>query len=347
MLNTVAILLQLSCLSDPGKDGAGESAKELFTFEAHSTEIRACAYSADGKYLATAAWNSDPKVWSVRERKALWAYKRPNNEQGSIFKLVFSPNGTYLAACGVFDKAYVWDVESQKLIATLPAPFRRLSSTSALAFSPDGSLLAVGGTIWKTDTWETKETLTPIIDPRWIAFRPDGKSLIATIPVGGSNPISQIHEWNLSSPPTSRVLTTDRIQTYLFALSPDGNRIAYCETPLHKYTVIDSHSGKLVHSAELDMRSILTAAFSPDGTMLVIGGQFSKPYQANDKKWGTGAFVFDCKEWQLLTTLVGHTGMVSSAVFSKDGTLATSCLHGKVKLWDLSGLKPAQARDGK
>ena len=75
----------------------------LHTFGNHRGEVKAVAFSPDGKTLASGAWNvvgsrylgSDINLWDVNSGALLWTRKFPNPDTAQ--RLVFSPDGRKLA----------------------------------------------------------------------------------------------------------------------------------------------------------------------------------------------------------------------------------------------------------
>jgi WD40 repeat protein len=79
--------------------------------------------------------------------------------------------------------------------------------------------------------------------------------------------------------------------------------------------------------------SVLSVAFSPDGTLLAAGSS-----QPSRRGGGTDGVVtlWDVKTSKETATLKRHTNSVQSVVFSRDGTLlASGSLDGTIKLWDI------------
>ncbi len=115
-------------------------------FEGHNGEIKAIAYSPDGKFIATADAGQlgAIRIWDAKTHQVLWRSTRQGGGGASL--LAFSPKGDAIAAditSGTFSQIIgVWDLETGALRQTLPAPMR--FTRLALAFSHYGKRLAVG-----------------------------------------------------------------------------------------------------------------------------------------------------------------------------------------------------------
>jgi WD40 repeat protein len=156
----------------------------------HDQPVRRVVLSADGRYLATATWESDdPKksqvqVWDVRTAKRIG---ETITETGAVLALLFSPNGNVLFASGETPTTaahfvQVWNIGSDlTLQRTLSFPAVRCWD-----FSPDGHMLALGTdngfvSIWSAETWELQ--FPPFRHTGWVTsvhFGPEGKQLLTT-----------------------------------------------------------------------------------------------------------------------------------------------------------------------
>ena len=134
------------------------------------------AYSPDGTYLASAAWNSKNaklQLWNT----ATLAPELLKTYDGGLHAVAFSADGKWLATCG--QEAWLWDVEKRKEVATLAHKGKVIS----LAFSPDGKILATAGydsvvRLWDVETHREVGTLrghTTYVNS--LAFSPDGSFL--------------------------------------------------------------------------------------------------------------------------------------------------------------------------
>ena len=142
-----------------------ESGKTVRTLEGHLDFVRALAFSAEGKRLASASMDKCVKVWNLAEGKESLALK----PEGFAFyadgewvtepiqlpatAAAFSADGKLLATAGADRIVHVWDAET----GTLRKEFKgHHNAVTAVAFSPDGSRLISSSLdhtirVWKLD----------------------------------------------------------------------------------------------------------------------------------------------------------------------------------------------------
>jgi WD40 repeat protein len=95
-------------------------------------------------------------------------------------------------------------------------------------------------------------------------------------------------------------------------------------SPKPELLIQDRHSDK-IHSV----------AFSPDGKMLVSGG--------NDRTVN----IWDVSSGRLIRTFEGHNELVTSVTFSPDGkTIASGSFDKTLKLWEVSSGRPIRSFKG-
>jgi WD40 repeat protein len=94
----------------------------------HEGEVTACAFSADGIWLASSGGGS-LRLWQVSTRQS----RELTGHDGRVTAVMFSPDGSFLASVGGDKTLRVWDVETAGLLATLvlPAPLVTLALAPA------------------------------------------------------------------------------------------------------------------------------------------------------------------------------------------------------------------------
>ena len=110
--------------------------KETGSLNARHTVFR-MAWSADGKWMATADNVGNIKLWDVAAQKEIALIE--SHDGGVVSAVAFSPDGKTLATGGLDRTVRLWDVESGKEAAVFKAHPKQVM---AVAFSPDGKTLA-------------------------------------------------------------------------------------------------------------------------------------------------------------------------------------------------------------
>ena len=154
------------------------------SLKGHTGRIYSVAFAANGRTLASAAWDYTVRLWNPRSGGELRTLTVEATDK--ISAVAFSPDSTRIAAgSGTEDvrntaNFRIWDVESGALLHTVTG---HKLMVRTLAWSPDGSRLATGAwdnlvTVWDTTTWAARQTFndhTGYVES--VAWAPDGRTL--------------------------------------------------------------------------------------------------------------------------------------------------------------------------
>jgi WD40 repeat protein len=169
-------------LGDPG------SASFVREWKGHKEDVRALAFSPDGKILSSGSWDDTVKIWDPGEGKETRVF----SEHGaSVNALSFSPDGKLLASGGSDQSCIVRRIDDGSVLHKL-GHAGMVANVEAVAFFADGLSLATGdgnGTVRIWDVRSGKQILIfrvahgGYVGPAHVAVSPDGE----TIAVGQSS----------------------------------------------------------------------------------------------------------------------------------------------------------------
>jgi WD40 repeat protein len=251
--------------------------------------------SADGSIVATGegGWNGGPGSDTLR----IW-----NNSAflvgttapiGFVYCVAISPGNQWTVASGFYGDIVVYRTSSLELYATKKTKKKR---TKALAFSPDGAILASTSTAGRIQLW---------------SFPEDCGSDSCELEL---LPVSMSHGGSWSFP----IDFYPKLDATKIVSGSDGGMIKVWT--IENLTAAPSVVSVLV----VDSGAVYSLAWSPDGSMIVAGGNGD-------------ITVYDADTLKILfQTVNAHTSRVNDVAFSPDGSMiASGGADGALKLWDL------------
>jgi WD40 repeat protein/tRNA A-37 threonylcarbamoyl transferase component Bud32 len=315
----------------------------------HLDSVADLAFSPDGKSFLTGSGSYDKtaRLWDVPDRQP--AEILLPHTHAKIHQLAFSPDSKLLASASglrgavkIFRNAgtdidqmgqvHFWDRATGKLLGKLSL---NEGPVYAMAFSPDGTTLAAftryadmgrgGGLVQFIDVARRKIAGPPLVCKEHgiseLSFGPDGKTLTTTDgfwqgPGGKTNAGKRaVKTWDLATRTVLRQTVAQ--EDYAWFRSADRRwKVAGDYDFTAVITGPGSVRGQIQHEA-----AVVSAAFSPDGTLLLTGSQDNT------------ARLWHLPTFKPIGPLIRHQKYVTAVAFSPDGqAIATGSEDGLVRL---------------
>jgi WD40 repeat protein len=274
------------------------------------------AFSPDGTLLVSGSNNGNLKIWELATARPVQSL---TSQSGAVFSNCFSPDGRYLAYCGGDATVRVWDLET---------------GVNRMTFR-----VAVGGElqVWDAVSGVLKqqrvllmceELITPA---KLAAFSPGGWRLAGRARADKT----LVTIWDVASGEEVLTCRGHTLPVLAIAFSGDGKRLVTCASATgadraHEIKVWDALTGRELANLT-GQGALVSAAFSPDGRWLALGGQDGTLLLAD---WAAS---------KNSARLAGHKGYVAAVAFSRNGQLLASAGvdDRQLKIWVLDGFDPA------
>jgi len=307
----------------------------------HDGEVKAAAFSPDGKLILTGGADSLGRLWEADTGKPRGELK---GHTRAVTCVAFSPDGGRLAVTGSLDhNARIWNVETQEQQGS---NLSHQGQVRTVVFSPRGDMIATGTRIGQNDlernlslSWVGEAKLwtaagrqlgEPMLHPStvWsVAFGRDGK-LLATGCEDGQARLFATGTGALIGRPLVHTGTVRQV-----AFSPDSTTFVGAGDGGDSRIGAFAGLWRVPEKRSVDAlpplqwrTSFRKLAFSPDGRHLL------GCYQDRS---GINGLLVDAKTGRPVLAPLEHSGTACSLAFSPDGkTLATGARDGYLRLWD-------------
>ena len=307
------------------------SERLLRTLSGHTEAVGCCAFSPDGKKIASGSSDNTIRIWEVASGRELYSLEGHTNR---IESCIFSSDGKRIFSWSEDKTVRVWDIGKGKELF-------RISPENPGDFCLDGkAAVCIKDKITlEVSNFIRGESIVLEGSPEKIiscALSPNGK--FAAAPCTDQ----RIRIWDLQTGKIFKTLNGFSGRVHLSVFSPDGRRfisvnsdrdIGWSRFP----TFSLSFSGKVVFTsyddrvklwdidnwAEIAQLKGSFFFFSPDSRCIAA--------IANKKE----ILIWDSETGREIAALKGHTDKVEAVTFSPDGMkVATASWDKTLRLWD-------------
>jgi WD40 repeat protein len=313
------------------------AARLLRSVQAHKA-VSGAVFAGGSRYLLSSGLDhsntGEPtlRLWQVDTGKLVMNY---NGHSGGVAGIAVTRDGLHALSAGYNDGTIkYWDLTKAQEIKSfsLVTEFRTRAALRSIAFASNETDFAVGGVgllrlcdlATGAQIWDYREIFENMDEIRSIALTSDGFRLIATgletrlVDVADGRMIANYRHPNATGG-----------LSFAYASATSGSVALYNDSELRRLDLTTGSEVTIKHENANGIRSI---AFSPDGTLALVGGEWT-PLTLITVASGEAAFEFSTP---------GAAPSTTALAISPDGQTAVVGEHnrGTLSFYDLSGLVP-------
>jgi WD40 repeat protein len=246
------------------------TAKPLATLTGHAGQVRAVAFSPDGKWLAAAgglaARSGEIKIWDAETHDLL---RTMTGHKDAIYSLAVSPDGKLIASSSYDKLIKLWDAPTGNELHTLKD---HIDAVFAVTFSPDGKRLASAAQdrtvkVWDVATGQRLFTLSEALDAvTTVAFSPSGGQLAAA----GADKLIRIYNLAEKSGSLTQSMIAHEDAILGVAYTPDGKTLISTSAD-RTIRIWDASTLTAVRALANQPDWVEALSISPDGKWLAAG----------------------------------------------------------------------------
>jgi WD40 repeat protein/transcriptional regulator with XRE-family HTH domain len=291
------------------------------------------ALSADGAHLAAGTASGEVRLWRVSDRTPVMSMPGQND---AVMSVALSGDGRLLASGSLDGTVKLLDAASGRVRASLPG---HRGGVWGVSLSRDNRLLASGGQDGTVKLWDV--TIGQLVVTlagqssgiMAVALSGDGRLVVS----GGQD--GTVRLWEVATGQLVLTLEGHIGGVMAVALSADGRLVAsggadrtarLWAAPGGEHLATLSGHADQVWGVALSADGRLLASSSLDGSVKLWSLEGARSGEQ------TRLGMTESDGGSLMTTLVGHSGVVMGVALSEDGRLVASGGHdGTVRLWEV------------